>query len=383
MTVGGDDSRLEIGSVLYVGQEGSGRLTVNTGGEVEVGGQTEIWGALDVSGGKLTTAGLTMHGGSSLDFTAGQITVNGGDFSDQTAGPSLTINGSTASNRPTLRLDGTYPSGLLKNLTVADTGFGSLEIVGGTEFGVYATEEAWHQVVVGAEVDSSGSVLVSGSDSRFETTRIIVGSAGEGTLAIASGGQVSLSPAGIWIADQAGSRGHVTVQGTDSKLEVAADMHVGMAGDGALEIGPGGTVFTGRNASIGSAPTVGTGTGTGEVAVTGPEAKWRVTNWLTVGSTGEGTLDVESGGQVEVGTGVIVGKQSSATGTINVSGTGSFLQTGFLGIGEFGAGELTIGPGGSVNTLGSGIISGNSASVATAGTGAVTVTGRGGQLDRR
>ncbi|KFC04504.1 putative autotransporter protein [Trabulsiella guamensis ATCC 49490] len=92
--------------------------------------------------------------------------------------------------------------------------------------------------------------------------------------------------------------------------------------------------------------------------------------FLTIGITGEGTLNILSGGEVtgpetEI---VSIGRDKTAKGTVNVDGTGSVLNTGGLNVGQVGSGTLNVTNAGSVNTAALGVVAGT-----TGGTGLVRV----------
>ncbi len=105
-------------------------------------------------------------------------------------------------------------------------------------------------------------------------------------------------------------------------------------------------------------------------AATQPDP-WSTEGSLKVGDTGEGTLNIEAGGQVSNEQGYI-GRESGSTGEATVTGGGS-KWTNSLGlvVGRFGDGTLSIEAGGVVSNT-RGYISSNSGS-----TGVVTVSGAG------
>ena len=105
-------------------------------------------------------------------------------------------------------------------------------------------------------------------------------------------------------------------------------------------------------------------------AATQPDP-WSIEGSLKVGDTGEGTLNIEAGGQVSNEQGYI-GRESGSTGEATVTGGGS-KWTNSLGlvVGRFGDGTLSIEAGGVVSNT-RGYISSNSGS-----TGVVTVSGAG------
>ena len=113
----------------------------------------------------------------------------------------------------------------------------------------------------------------------------------------------------------------------------------------------------------------------GAAAVSGVGSKWINNNNLTIGDYGQGTLAVETSGEVSNRSFGILGFFAGSTGMATVSGTGSKWTSGSgLIVGYFGSGTLGIDTGGQVSsencTLGS----------SAGSTGAATVTGVGSVL---
>jgi T5SS/PEP-CTERM-associated repeat protein len=87
----------------------------------------------------------------------------------------------------------------------------------------------------------------------------------------------------------------------------------------------------------------------------GTGASWTNSGNLTVGQSGQGALNVESGGAVSDASGII-GNSSTGIGTATVSGTGATWTTsGTLTVGNAGTGTLTIGTRGVVSDVGGGL----------------------------
>jgi outer membrane autotransporter protein len=82
---------------------------------------------------------------------------------------------------------------------------------------------------------------------------------------------------------------------------------------------------------------------TGHVTVSGAGAQWTNSAGLSVGFSGTGTLGVSNGGVVRSTTNTYVGVAAGGTGTVTVSGLGSQLNsTGFMRVGQTGNGTLHI-----------------------------------------
>jgi fibronectin-binding autotransporter adhesin len=96
---------------------------------------------------------------------------------------------------------------------------------------------------------------------------------------------------------------------------------------------------------------------------------------FSVGYAGQGTLNIESGATVTLGE-TTVGDASGSQGTLNVTGVGTVLTTGFLKLANFAQGTLTI-SGGAVVTSTSAAIANGSVNGAGDVIGTATVTGSG------
>lgn len=108
---------------------------------------------------------------------------------------------------------------------------------------------------------------------------------------------------------------------------------------------------TGRIASIFS--------GTAGVTVTGAGSQWNNALALRVGSSGEGSLNIENGGSV-TNTDASIGDtfNLNSVGTVVVDGAGStWTNSGSIGVGNVGTGSLTISNGGVVSSAGGSLTS--------------------------
>ncbi|WP_313389298.1 autotransporter outer membrane beta-barrel domain-containing protein [Achromobacter aegrifaciens] len=134
----------------------------------------------------------------------------------------------------------------------------------------------------------------------------------------------------------------VTVPGSQSSPWNlgASSLTVGNTSTGTLQIGATGVVSNGSGfigRQVGS---------TGHVTVSGAGAQWTNSAGLSVGFSGTGTLGVSNGGVVRSTTNTYVGVAAGGTGTVTVSGLGSQLNsTGFMRVGQTGNGTLHISDG--------------------------------------
>jgi T5SS/PEP-CTERM-associated repeat protein len=203
-----------------------------------------------------------------------------------------------------------------------------------------------------------------------------VGFAGNGTLNIDSGAVVThLSGDELFIGEQAGSVGLLTVSGASSRLVVPANLFVGRSGNGTLRVESGAVVTTDR---IG----VALGTGTGSVVISGAGSRLESTgsDGGNGGDGGQGSLIVENGGAFTHGVFMHGGGQVGSRGDFIVRGSGSTMTTPFLHLGNNGGtGTLRV-EGGGVVTCSNGIdlsrfSSSSVASLTVDGIGSIVNTG--------
>ncbi|MDX8493023.1 autotransporter outer membrane beta-barrel domain-containing protein [Mesorhizobium sp. VK22B] len=347
-------------SFLFVGDLGTGTLTIQDGGKVN-----STFGFIGFGNGSIGTG--TVDGTSSAWTNLGNLAVG-----ESGAGTLKILNGGTVSNfngyvgyntgsTGTVTVDGAGSTWANSGeLYVGEYGTGTLNIQNG---GAVSNTFGF----IGFATGSIGTATVDGAGSTWTNFRnLIVGDAGTGMLTIQNGGKVSNSIG--YIGYDLGSTGTVTVDGagsswTNSSLNYG--LYVGYAGTGTLNILNGGKV-TNNLGIISSSPG-----STGVVTVDGVGSSWSNFSNLTIGYSGTGALTVQNGGTVNNTVGQI-GFAPDSTGTVTVDGAGStWINSGDLHVGEYGAGTLNILNGGGVSSF-QGYIGHN-----TGSTGIVTVDGAG------
>lgn len=213
------------------------------------------------------------------------------------------------------------------DLAVGDTNPGTLTINAG---GTVSNDWAF----VGNT--SSGTVTVQGTDGSGNAStwtssgQLYIGtySGSDGTLNILNGGVVN-NGGGVLIADDINATGTVTVSGPGSTWDSARpfSFQVGSNGNGTLQVDNGGVVRSGQGVigrEVGSV---------GHVTVTGPGSTWAPDNNIYVGFEGTGTLDVLDGATVStMSTGggaatIYVGLRNGGQGTVTVSSGTSDTST--------------------------------------------------------
>jgi T5SS/PEP-CTERM-associated repeat protein len=383
-TVTGGGSAWSNSGSLYVGREGTGVLTIASGGQVSntggiLGSGSAASGTATVtgSGSRWTHSwGVTIGGAGSGVLTvqdAGQVSSAGGSIGGGLGSTGMAIvtgSGSMWTSSAELRIGG--------------SGTGTLIVEDGgqvSSFGVH----------IGYSPGSSGSVTVTGNGSTWTNpSSIHVGREGTGTLTVENGGEVITRTLYAAISDLAGDgiihangvvldgiHGFDSINGTDQVVSFGSggELRLNLNGTGSLGAGHKGTGTLTIRDGLTVASTnghIGWQAGSnGTVNVMGIGSKWTNSTTLSVGVQGTGRLYVHGGGEVSNFTGYI-GSGAGSSGTATVSGNGSVWNNTELRVGNFGTGILNIEAGGQVtNTASAHLGFGPDAS------GTVTVTGNG------
>ncbi|MFW0766447.1 autotransporter outer membrane beta-barrel domain-containing protein [Trabulsiella odontotermitis] len=152
------------------------------------------------------------------------------------------------------------------------------------------------------------------------------------------------------IANAAGSTGIVTVDGAGSQWNLTGRLTTGEAGNGTMILTNNAVVTSGGGIVGGS-----TGTGTGTVDVSSG-SQWNLVNAagtrqdFNIGYGGAGIVNIASAGVLTAGM-TTLGSFDSGTGTVDVTGTGSAMNTGALRVGDYGRGTLSIRNEAQVNSI--------------------------------
>ncbi len=243
-------------------------------------------------------------------------------------------------------------SGLGGDLYVGQSGSGEVQI-GDIAFSVGGGTVAAKNAVMAAAPTSGGFISVIGHDSKLEIEQdLVIGSRGYGQLSAAEGGQISAGR--TFLAAEPGSTAYVEVSGVNSTW--TTDDAVVVGGYGQADA----TVFNGAQASA-SYTEIAQGPGsTGTLTITGAGSRWDTTTvdpgvCLDVGFEGDGILTISGGGAMALwgpGCDTYAGYAAGSSGTIQVTGAGSVLQSendlGDLYLGYFGEGNLVVSEGGTV-----------------------------------
>jgi outer membrane autotransporter protein len=241
-------------------------------------------------------------------------------------------------------------------LHVGDSSTGSLTIQNG---GKVDNSDGY----IGYGFNVPGAVTVSGTNGGTASTwtnngSLTVGQAGDGTLTIQGGGQVTNTVGYIgaeFIAP--GHHSDVIVSGHDASGTIAStwtntsQLNIGDNSTGNLIIQDGGVVNVQQNAILGL-NSDGSGNGVGTVLVTGRDVNgnastFNVTGNLAIGGdANDNRLDIQNGGVVNSADGTI-GNEVNSNGTVTVTGrdtndNASTWNTGNIYAGYKGTGELNV-----------------------------------------
>jgi T5SS/PEP-CTERM-associated repeat protein len=286
-------------------------------------------------------------------------------------------------------------TGLLTVSTAGQLGTSALRAdlsVGNYGTGTFALENnglAFLRLVsVGLREGSKGTATISGPNAVADIENTItIGSAGEGTVTVQSGGTLSSAGAGI-LGAQVGALGTLNVTGGSSNWTQAGSLTVGQNGSGSLTVQSSGLATSNGAVTLGSG-----GTGIGVASVTGAGSIWNMAGALTVGSAGTANLIVSSAGKMTTAGSTAIASVAGSDGFLAVSGAGSKWSAAGVTVGGQGVGRFQVLSAGQVDssaplvigagTQGSGevVVSGTDSklnitgaiSVATSGKGTLTV----------
>ena len=308
---GQDGASWDSAGDATIGDEGYGMFTINNGGGFE--------------------ANRVFIGGDQFDGV-GEVTVTG---------PGSTLNVSLNSNVSLYRVG-------------FNGGTGTLNVWDGADLTTTSTTQG--DISLGEGLGSTGTLGVDGAGSFAEAEDVVVGHGGTGYLNITNGGHVELTDGtnpDVWVglADNpvtGNGSGTVMVDGSGSELNVD-NARLGEDGVASVTISGGGLIHSAGFTTIGELSS-----STGSITtVTGSGSLLDVGTTLTVGDAGQGTLNVEMGGHVTVGTDLAIGATSTDDNTVTVDGAGSTVGvTGAIKVGDSGKGILHISSGGAVTVAG-------------------------------
>ncbi|MEJ0020099.1 MAG: Hint domain-containing protein [Acetobacteraceae bacterium] len=345
----------------YVGRGGTGSLTIENRGTVQILDDAGGASYLSIGNSGLVNGNTLLSGGTGSVF----VTSGGYLFSQET----VTVGQGGNDGHLTVSNGGTVEAHehLTLGTTIVLPGGGSLITTTGTTKVAAATPmtasgfvtvgpggllkidattpSADASLTIGAGTGSSGILTVAGAGAQVQNAGVmLVGKGGLGNLTIRDGGILVTaagavaSVVGAEIASDAGSDGSsVTVTGDTSTWDVSGQLWVGDRSAGSLIITAGGDVVA-DSGDLGVAAG-----GSGIVSVSGVGSSLTLDGTLQVGDASHAELSILDGGLVTAGN-VDVGATATGTGNVDIEGAGSHLKiAGDLNIGITGVGVLTLG----------------------------------------
>jgi fibronectin-binding autotransporter adhesin len=368
--VAGGTAVVHGSSGMTIGVDGTGDVTVKSGGQLTVDHDVDIaaqaastdsslfvtdpFSKLTVNNlvlGDAGGGGFTVLGSASAEvkgnLTAGNQQGAEGDLNVLSAGSVLTIDGNTILGKGGVSATSQVSAG------------GNLSVIG--------------TLTLGALQTGSGTLAIVGQNSQLSTNGadVIIGDLGKGTLTVQNNASVLANNSVVTIANQQGSVGSLQVTG--SAAMQAKTLHAGAAGkasvlvdqDGELTVdgltvdGPSGqvNVQSGGSVTVNGTATLGQTNGSNSVVtITGTGSLLRWQNFLTVGvSTGTtASLSVTAGGVVDLipnssnpPPGALEVGLDGGTGSVFVDGTDSLLHAKIAILGA--GGSLTASNGGTIH----------------------------------
>jgi T5SS/PEP-CTERM-associated repeat protein len=280
-------------------------------------------GTLTAVDAKIADSGLLNSGGTLVLGNAGNLVLQNlyvgsgrpGTFSIQSGGHGTTSFQASvgAESVGTALISGagaTWNIGSFLDIGVGNTGRMDIS-AGGIVSGSFSA------ATIGLPTGISGTVNVTGTNSKWSPRSLIVGGAGSGVLNISSAGSVGVVGGASFmtvVGDSFGGSGIVTVDGAGSRFQVS-ELRIGNFGLGQLQITGGATVSSGQS-HIGY-----TGLGAGTVTLTGTGSTWSTSNLFVGGGTstagGPGVLTINPGTTLTCNFGKVT---IWSTGTVNLSG---------------------------------------------------------------
>jgi T5SS/PEP-CTERM-associated repeat protein len=366
VTVDGIGSAWMIGDVLCVGGSGTGVLNITHGGSVSVyysyhpsyigsGAGSSGTVTVDGTGSALKCAGTLIIGNSG----AGVLNITNGGLVNA-IGPTYIASG--AGSTGAIHFGdhgGTLTTPVLWGCFAQITGTGTLNIQGLIYDSALVFDGTHGKAQSLAWTNDQANVTVNLTTNSFGYFEVLgAGYVGAGTLTIRDG--MAVTSKNGYLGYNVGAAGTAVVDGAGSKWDLAStNLYVGHFGTGVLNLTYGGLVKSDGSVYVGN----NTGSA-GTVTVDGAGSNLTANSNLCVGYSGVGVLEISNGGSVTTRYGYL-GNNSGSAGTVTVDGAGSMLTcngNGSLKIGLDGAGVLAITNGGAVSSPSGSI---NSASTVT------------------
>ena len=272
---------------------GSGSLAKTGAGTLTLANNNTYAGGTTVSAGTLTLGHTNALGSPLADLTLSGGTLDLGSFAP-TVGTAI-FDG------------GTFTNGNLNNASAFEVRTGSLAASLGGAASLAKT--------------GPGDFTLSGTNTYTGGTTISAGTLVTTAVDQLGTGDITINGGTLTTANASFDR-NVTVTGADATLAVSGYTEVGGIAPRSLTLADGGATSTTTTLAVGLQPFA-----TGTVDVFGAGSRLDVGTTLFLGYIGHGTLTIADGGTVAAGSQVMLGFESSGTGTLNLN-TGGTLEVG-------------------------------------------------------
>ena len=353
----------QINGELKVGDKGDGTMSVENGGLVSVAGNVAIADSggtstltLDGNGSRLIASGTSVTIGGKGDGTL--IVQNAADAVVAGAGVSL---GEQSTGTGTLTVQGSNTVMSAGSLTIGGYGTGTLNVQDS------ASLSTGTNISLGEQASGTGTATID-SAAVNDAGSLTVGGYGNGTMTIQDGGSLTVQGNDVTLGEQNTGSGTLNLSGNGSTLTFNGDMTVGKSGSGTFAVS-GGADFNGSAMTLASGSGFGgasTG-GTGELDINGTSLVL-LSQDLTIGKYGVGTLAMASGAVLANKGDATLGSQPGTEGSATISSGSNWTVGGSLTDGSEGTGSITVQGGSSL------IANGDSLTVGKQGEGSLTVT---------
>ena len=355
----------QINGDLKVGDKGNATMQVENGGYVSLAGNLDIAD----SGG---TSTLTLDGANSRMIAGGtSVTIGGqgdGTLMVQNAadavfsGASVSL-GEKSSGTGTLTVEGSNTIMSTGSLTIGGYGTGTVNVQDSAALST-ATN-----ISLGEQASGTGTATID-SASVTDAGTLTVGGYGTGTMSIQNSGSLTVQGNSVTLGEQAGGSGTLNIIGNGSSLIFSGDLTVGESGSGDFELQNGGqfggvSMTVGAGSGFGGASTGGAGT----VEISGAGSSLSLSQDLTVGKYGQGTITLAGGGSLIDQGDVTLGSVTASNGTVNVNTGSIWMLSGGLTIGSKGYGTVVVNGASNLKSTG------DSITVGKQGAGELTVSG--------
>jgi T5SS/PEP-CTERM-associated repeat protein len=388
LNIGGSDTMAGVGLVtvstmakmtvsgdVNIGNSGNGTLTLQSGGTFEGTGQASV----AAMAGSIGTLSLT---GQGTTFTSDQLTI--GDAGTATAtiamGSSLVTSsdatvGDQSGSKGTMTLTDAGTTWTVGgDLTLGGTGMATVTMQNGASLSV------GHDLVLGEQMGGNGKLFLTGANTLQISNDLTIGAAGSGSVTVQQAG--SFTAKTVNLGEMIGGSGTLTVTGAGSMVTVTDEISVGGLGTGTVSLSMGGELIDSAGVTLADDAVGSHGTGT---VATG--STWIVDGDFTAGHAGVATVTVSGGSHLDVGGDTTIAEAGGAIGSVTVTGvdgsqasTLSYAQS--LTVGEAGSANLFILSGGHVAPSTGGLGGKGVVEIAADANslGTVTITGSGSSL---